>query len=307
MDFNNNNGRTSINDSKNIGTHFDEKQPELNLRYNGGDRYLKGQIEMLKWIFVWPLDTENIVKIIFYRIVSVVMLLLLLVSSFGQIMQIIYGKNLGNVTSAIDIVTLTSTSFYKMAFIMVYSHRYKALLYTIGDKFLERPIVDRDNIDSGIYRGDFKRSINMKYWCRYAYTFAFSYIVSTFWTMTIWGFTPLIEDFVFSENDVKDFFVNRTDTNSSRIANKNYNHLLPLNAWVPFDVSWSPMFEFVFVLEMVPLVESGLIYIVEDGFFFTLLWYLGGQFELLKESLNNIDYKMKIDLADGKGRTIMSG
>lgn len=63
-----------------------------------------------------------------------------------------------------------------------------------------------------------------------------------------------------------------------------------LNCWYPFDVTKSPVYEIAYFLEFITLFGSAHVYMVSDCFFFTLIYIVCGQLEILKVSLKNLRF-----------------
>lgn len=205
---------------------------------------------------VWPPDTKNRFLLRLHKIYVVFVCILLSIVSASLIIATFHSEDIRKIGPSVDIVTMTLSALYKLAFTKMHITRFKAVVNFMDTKFLT-------NV------GTVSRKVENRRCSIYT-----SIIVSggVFLAIVYNGIPALemklerAEKLLQYGNQTEMLFVPRK---------------LPLACWIPVDVSWSPIYEIVYALETVSFFLAAHIYLTGDAFFFMMVYQICVQLKML--------------------------
>lgn len=257
--------------------------------------FLDYNIKLMRTICLWPLNTESYSVKLLNSVYTVTLAISLALVSVGQIVEIFVSPDLSSMASAVDLATLTASGLFKMSYIIIYSDHFQDLVHKIDANYVET-----DSPDSAFH---------MSKWLKNSKLFTTVYSMSSI--VALLGFfviMPILTSYIpfltivpFEISQPNDLFdpgdmyprpynVSESIALNVTLATKT-DRFFPMKCWFPFDVTWSPLYEIVFLWEIYPLIGSGYLYLVSDSFFFMIIYLSCGQLEILKKSLRNLHGK----------------
>lgn len=263
--------------------------------------FLEYNIKLMKTICLWPLDTESYSVKLLNSVYTVTLAISLALASVGQMVEIFVSPDLSSMASAVDLATLTASALFKMSYIIIYSNHFQDLVAKIDANYVET-----DSPDS---------TFHMFKWLNNSKLFTTIYSMSSI--VALLGFfviVPILASYIPFLTSIP-FEISQPDDRavSGEMVSLPYNlsksvtlnslnvtlaakkeKFFPMKCWFPFDVTWSPLYEIVFLWEIYPLIGSGYLYLVSDSFFFMIIYLSCGQLEILKRSIRNLHGKYVI-------------
>lgn len=260
--------------------------------------FLEYNIKLMKTICLWPLDTESYSVKLLNSVYTVTLAISLALASVGQIVEIFVSPDLSSMASAVDLATLTASALFKMSYIIIYSNHFQDLVAKIDANYVET-----DSPDS---------TFHMSKWLNNSKLFSTIYSMSSIVALLgffviipiLASYIPFLTSIPFEISQPDDLVVSgemlSLPYNSSKSVTLNSLNVtlaakkekfFPMKCWFPFDVTWSPLYEIVFLWEIYPLIGSGYLYLVSDSFFFMIIYLSCGQLEILKRSIRNLHGK----------------
>lgn len=260
--------------------------------------FLEYNIKLMKTICLWPLDTESYSVKLLNSVYTVTLAISLALASVGQIVEIFVSPDLSSMASAVDLATLTASALFKMSYIIIYSNHFQDLVAKIDDNYVET-----DSPDS---------TFRMSKWLNNSKLFTTIYSMSSIVALLgffvivpiLASYIPFLTSIPFEISQPDDLVVSGEMlslqynlSKSVTLNSLNVNlaakkeRFFPMKCWFPFDVTWSPLYEIVFLWEIYPLIGSGYLYLVSDSFFFMIIYLSCGQLEILKRSIRNLHGK----------------
>lgn len=257
--------------------------------------FLEYNIKLMKTVCMWPLDTESRSLKLLNSLYTVTLAISLALVSVGQMVEIFVSPDLSSMASAVDLATLTASGLFKMSYIIIYSNHFQDLVAKIDANYVET-----DSPDS---------TFHMSKWLNNSKLFTTIYSMSSI--VALLGFFVIIPmvasnipfltsiPFEISEPNglvVSDemlslpYNLSKSVTLNVSLAAKT-KRFFPMKCWFPFDVTWSPLYEIVFLWEIYPLIGSGYLYLVSDSFFFMIIYLSCGQLEILNRWIRSLHGK----------------
>lgn len=226
-------------------------------------KFCSFQILLLKQIGVWPADRRLIMLHLLQKLILYFQMVTLCLISLALTLGAFFSEDLKNVSSSVDMVTLTLSAMYKAWFVNTHNRKFRQLIEFMNEKF--KASIRNENGDIITVE---EKSKNCS-----LYTFLLCF--SGAFVMTIYSIVPVLEneDFIKKSNSTEQLF--------RQIK-------FPLLTWIPFDVYWSPMYEFFYFIHCFAIFASANIYLVNDSFFFMMIYQIFIQMKMLKEMLMNI-------------------
>ncbi|XP_054275779.1 odorant receptor 43a-like [Macrosteles quadrilineatus] len=226
-------------------------------------------IRLMRTIGLWPLDRPSKPLLVVNYVYTTLLVSSLAVVSVCQIVEIFFSPNIAAMASAIDLATLTASALFKMIYIQYYHHHFQRLVDKVDATFVER-----DSFDG---------SFCIFNWVKYSKIVIIAYV-------TLGGPTLFVVGAIFPYIIPQHFQRYQTDVEDYKyLAHPYRKRMFPFNCWFPFDVTWSPLYEIVYVFETLSLVASGQIYLVSDSLFFMIIYLVCGQLELMKRSYKSME------------------
>lgn len=226
-------------------------------------KYFNFQILLLKQIGIWPADRKSIVLHLLQKLFLYFQMVTLFLISLALILGAFFSEDLKNVSSSVDIVTLTLSAMYKAWFVNTHIYKFQHLIEFMDKKF-------KVSIRNG--NGDV---ISVEEKSKNCSLYTFLLCFSGAFVMAVYAIVPILENKAFIKTS------NSTEQLFRQIK-------FPLLTWIPFDVYWSPMYEFFYFIHAFALYASANIYLVNDTFFFMMIYQIFIQMKMLKEMLTNI-------------------
>lgn len=262
--------------------------------------FLEYNIKLMKTICMWPLDSKSYTVNLLNSVYAVTMAISLALVSVGQIVEIFVSPDLSSMASAVDLATLTASGLFKFVYIIIYNHHFQDLVAKI----------DANYVESASPNSPFRTSKWVKNSKLYSTVYSFSA------SITLLGFfvtipilakhipflssRPLENTQPSSLIDSEEMFSHNFSEYTTSLSAINVTQDLkierffPMKCWFPFDVSWSPLYEIVFLWEIYPLMGSGHLYLVSDSFFFMIIYLSCGQMEILKDMIRSLREKYAV-------------
>lgn len=239
------------------------------------------QIFFLKTSAVWPLQTKNIILQILNKFYITFICTLLTIVSLSLIAATLFSRDLKNISSTVDIATLTISALYKFGFTKIHIKRFKYVVSFANTKF--KKFISNKN----------GQMISVEFENTRSNLYSFLLVLSGFVAAMFWGVFPAFEDVEYEESD-----------NSTRVMKKKF----PLACWLPFNASWSPLYEIIYALEAISFFLGAHIYLTKDAFFFMMIYQICIQMKMLSMMIMNIetdrdDYTNKCITFDETGRS----
>lgn len=225
--------------------------------------FLSFQIAFLKSSAVWPLQTKNVLLQTLHNIYTIVSCILLSVVSVSLVANIFFSRDLKNISSTVDIATLTISAMYKLIFTKMHLQRFKDMVSRSNIKF--KKFISNKN-------GDI---VNIEEENKFSNLYSILLISSGFVAASFWSILPAFEAVEYEP------IYNSTDLK----PRKNY----PLQCWIPFDATHSPLYEIVYTLEGITFFLSAHIYLTGDAFFFMMIYQICLQLKMVAMMIANIE------------------
>lgn len=226
-------------------------------------KYFSFQILLLKQTGIWPADRKSILLHLLQKFVLYFQMVTLFLISLALTLGAFFSEDLKNVSSSVDMVTLTLSALYKAWFVNTHIHQFQQLIEFMNEKFkasIRNPNGDIISVE--------ERTKNCS-----LYTFLLCF--SGAFVMLVYSIVPVLENEAFIKTS------NSTEEMFRQIK-------FPLLTWIPFDVYWSPMYEFSYFIHSFALFSSAQIYLINDSFFFMMIYQISIQMKMLKEMLLNL-------------------
>ncbi|XP_065202499.1 odorant receptor coreceptor-like [Planococcus citri] len=221
------------------------------------------QIFLLKTSSVWPLQTKNqlfqTVHVFYTCFASV----LLTITSFGLVAATLFSTDLKDICSTVDIATLTISGLYKLFYMRLHIDRFKHLVSFLESRM--KKFVANKN-------GDF---ISVEMENPRSNLYSLMLVGSGMTISIIWAFMPFFEDLEFK---IRGNFTDRVDELK-----------FPLTCWIPFDASWTPLYETIYLLEGLSFFLAAHVYLTGDSFFFMMIYQICVQMKILAKMIANIE------------------
>lgn len=221
------------------------------------------QIFLLKTSSVWPLQTKNQLfqKVhIFYTCFAAV---LLIFTSMGLVGATLFSTDLKDICSTVDIATLTISGLYKLFYMRLHIKRFKHLVSFFESRI--KKFISNKN-------GDF---ISVEMENPRSNLYSLLLVGSGAFISVIWTVIPFIEEM---ELKIRGNFTE--DPNVKKF---------PLTCWIPFDATWTPLYETIYVLEGVSFFLAAHVYLTGDSFFFMMVYQICIQMKILAKMITNIE------------------
>lgn len=269
--------------------------------------FLEYNIKLMKTICLWPLDTESYSVKLLNSVYTVTLAISLALVSIGQMVEIFVSPDLSSMASAVDLATLTASALFKMSYIIMYSSHFQDLVAKIDANFVETDAPEN--------------TFHMSKWLNNSKLFTTVYSMSSIVALLgffviipiLASYIPFLTSIPFEISQPDDLHVagemlslpynlsQSVTLNSLNVSlAAKTERFFPMKCWFPFDVTWSPLYEIVFLWEIYPLIGSGYLYLVSDSFFFMIIYLSCGQLEILKRSIKNLHGKYMILNSENK-------
>ncbi|XP_008482312.1 odorant receptor 85b-like [Diaphorina citri] len=227
------------------------------------NQYMAFNILLLKTCFIWPLDCQNRLVLLIYRLMTWSTCFVLAFVSIGQLLKICVSLDLQELSSTVDVFTMTASALYKMVFLMYNMETLLRIVQVVHTQFEEYPI-------RGIHK--FTMSSHIGPCSLYSSLYVLAGIISSF----VWNFAPLFFSPMCPIID---------PTAPLTIKNRK---VMPINIWLPINIAESPAYEIIFALESYTFSMSTLLYLSIDAFFFYLIHVISGQLKLVDASFKSL-------------------
>ncbi|RZF39065.1 hypothetical protein LSTR_LSTR006602 [Laodelphax striatellus] len=246
---------------------------------NNKERFISLQLKTLRYLCIWPLNSDNQIYYLLHKLSAIIRITIMILVSIGQFIQLFFMPNLGLLSSVIDVATLTTSAAFKWVFTIIHVKEFDKLNRVIFDKFLEVPLVGSKN-----------SNMSMKSLLKYKDLLCTGYCVSGTLIMTLWAFTPLLNSFI-----KHDIILDKHNNASDQFLSPYHDLKMPVNSWLPFSPTWSPLYQIVFLIEYYTFIESAFVYGFQDCYFFTMLYCVSCQMDILCETMKNITINLSVE------------
>lgn len=225
-------------------------------------KYCNFQISLLKIIGIWPSDGKCLLVHLLQKFVLYVQMATLLLISVALTLGAFFSDDLKNVSSSVDMVTLTLSATYKLWFISSHIRRFQQLIHFVDHKF--RAAISNRSGRISVRERSKNCSLYTALLCS-----------SGAFVMLLYSIVPVLEN----EAHIKS--CNSTEQLFRQIR-------FPVLTWIPFDVYWSPVYEILYATHSFALFAAANVYLVSDSFFFMMIYQIYLQMKMLKEMLENV-------------------
>ncbi|KAG8264143.1 hypothetical protein J6590_017161 [Homalodisca vitripennis] len=287
--------------------------------------FLLYNLKLMRTICLWPLETKSAKVLYLNTIYTAFIIVSHALVSIGQTIEIFISPNISSMASVVDLATLTGSALFKMVYMIWYRADFQKLVDKIDSSFVESDS-PADTVRMSDWLKNYKIIINV-------------YVAMAMVALMPVGFTPYLS----SNYSFLDNFLIIKGMQPGVLENKGFNTTLlpprysprelssnmtligivnqdfeeklisskplksrkfPFNCWFPYDLTWSPMYEIIYLIELVPVFGCGYIYIVSDAFFFMVIYLVCGQLEILKASLRGLHDKQTSLTARKEARSL---
>lgn len=263
--------------------------------------FLCYNIDLLKIVCLWPLETKSNLTLTFSILYIMFLSLTFAILSVGQIIEMFVSPDISSMASVVDLMTLTTSALFKMRYMIRYHHLYRDLVI---------------KIDSTFVRSDFTgKTDHMSKWLKHTKFYVNIYVLLVpLVALPLFSGVPYFSFFDSPQSNKTnrqqkvnlfiDYSFNQIHLNESKYSEYNVSCLNDLSTyevsagttfkkrkfifkcWFPIDLTWSPMYEVVFLWEMLAFLSSAQVYLIGDTFFYMIIYLVCCQLEILKVNLN---------------------
>ncbi|KAL1449443.1 hypothetical protein WDU94_001947 [Cyamophila willieti] len=220
-------------------------------------------ILLMQMACIWPLNTRNLLHIFLQRLLTWFTLFVLAFVSVTQLLKLTVSLDLQELSSTIDVFTLTASALYKLIYLLTNMHTLQRMVNVVHQKFEEKPLMGIDKF-------------NMQSYIKPTRILCILYVASGQVASFVWNFAPLLIPPV---EPIKNIEVPLTLKNRK---------IMPMNIWLPFNIANSPAYEILWVIEAYSFCSSAFIYLTIDCFYFYLIHIICGQLKLLDASFRTL-------------------
>lgn len=230
-------------------------------------------------ICMGPLETKSQSTHWLSRVFLYFEMMTLFVCTLGLLGATLFSSDLKQISSTMDILTLTASALYKITFMSVYSDHVRSLVQRMDCKF--KPFVYKEG----------EERFSVEYESRRCALYSNIFILSGALTMVFYSLLPVLEGKKFEQ----------TVCNNGTVVLRKIR-TYPLEFWIPFESDSNLVYGCIYFVQCCGLIFSAVVYLVNDSFFFMVIYQINLQMRALSLVLVNIG-RESLDFEDDNGFT----